>query len=93
MTRQDEIRKAEEAKQLLRHPLLTSALEDIKSGLIEAWRQSPVKDTDLREHLWAVYAGACKFEELLKSHVDTGKLAAEQLRMSGDRHPSQNGVV
>lgn len=71
----------------MRNKLVREALDGIKDGVIQAWRQSPVKDTDMREKLWAIYAGACKFEELLQSHIETGKLAAAQLheRASGRR--------
>lgn len=80
MTPEEELQRAEQAKQILRNPLVREAIDGLKSGFVEAWRQSPLKDTDLREKLWALYAGACKFEELLQSHIETGKLAAEQLK-------------
>jgi hypothetical protein len=79
MTEQEELQRAEQAKQILRNPLVREALDGIKSGIIENWRQAPVKDTDLREKLWSIYAGACKFEELLQSHIETGKLAQASL--------------
>lgn len=79
MTREEEIIRAERAKQILGDSLVGQALKEIKEGLIEEWRRASVKDAEMREKIWAIYVGACKFEELLKSHIETGKLARAQL--------------
>lgn len=85
MTPEEELIRAEQAAQLLRNPLVRQALDGIKNGVIENWRQAPVKDKDLREYLWTIYVGACKFEELLQSHIETGKLAAASLKTNTPR--------
>lgn len=86
MTPEEERVRAEQAKQILRNPLVREALDGIKNGLIEQWRSSPVKDSELREYLWSIYLGAGKFEELLQSHIETGKMAEVQLsRRDGGR--------
>ncbi len=86
MTPQEELIRAEQAKQILRNPLVRTALDEIKGGIIEAWRQAPLTGAALREELWAVYVGACKFEEYLQTHIETGKFAAATLsRRDGER--------
>ncbi len=76
MTPQEEMMRAEKARQILEDPFVREALDDIKSTLIEQWRSAPVKDSDLKERLWALYNAAHKFEELMRSHIETGKLAS-----------------
>lgn len=83
--REDERLRGERARQILEDPLVKSAMSDIKATLIEQWRISPVKDAELREYLWSIYLGACKFEELLASHIETGKLASHQLARDAHR--------
>lgn len=87
MTPEEELSRAEQAAQILRAPLVREALDGIKNGLIDSWRQAPVKDSELREKLWAIYVGACKFEELLQSHIETGKLAKAQISGREGRRP------
>lgn len=85
MTEQEELLRAERAKQILADKLVREALDGIKSGLIDTWRTTPLKDTDLREKVWAIYVGACKFEEILGSYIETGKLAQAMLKQG--KHP------
>lgn len=80
MTPEEEIVRAERARQLMEDPLLKETLETIKTGLIDGWYRTPIKDKDLREHIWGVYCASVKFEEVLQSTLDSGKLAIEQLK-------------
>lgn len=79
MTPEEEVRRAAAAQQILNDPLVRSALDDIRATLIDQWYRSPVKDSELRDSLWALYCGAVKFEEVLRSHIETGKIASAQL--------------
>ena len=72
MTEQEEIVRAERARQVLSDPLVAGAMQDIKTGLIEQWRASPVKDKDLREQIWAIYVGMTKFEEIFRIYIESG---------------------
>jgi hypothetical protein len=83
MTPEEERIRAERAKHLLADPLLAQSLHDIKAALIEAWSRTPVKDQEMRERIWGIYVAAGKFEDLLRSYIESGKfaeatLAAEQ---------------
>ena len=79
MTPEEERIRAEQAKRLLNDPLMAGALQDIKDTLIDQWRRTPVKDADLRERVWGIYGAASKFEELLRSYINTGKFAESVL--------------
>lgn len=82
MTPEQEVMRGERARQILEDPLVVEAVTQIKSQLLEQWRLSPVKDTELRERLWAIYTGMHVFLEAFESHIATGKfaLATEQQR-------------
>lgn len=79
--------RAERAHQILNDELVREALDGIKSGIVEAWRTAPVKDRDLKEQLWGLLNAAHKFEEVLQTHITTGKLArlGEQEKTWRDR--------
>jgi hypothetical protein len=86
MTPEEELIRAERASQILRDPLVVEAISAIKQSVIDAWRTSPIKDRDLRDYLHTMYNAAHKFEELLHSHIETGKLAVHQLKEKGAKH-------
>jgi Holliday junction resolvasome RuvABC ATP-dependent DNA helicase subunit len=87
MKPQEELIRAERAKQILGDKLVREALDSIRSGLIENWRSTPLKDADLREKIWAIYVGACKFEEFLYEFIETGKLAQHTLDHAERQQP------
>lgn len=80
MTPEEEVVRAERAKQILEDKLVRAALDGVRDLIIEQWRVSPVKDSEIRDWLWALYNASHKFEEVLRSHIETGKLAAHQLK-------------
>ena len=80
MTHEEEVRRAKEAARIVGNKLYKEAMLEIKEALIQQWMMTPVKDTELRERIWAIYVAHEKFEEILKSAMDTGKMAAIQLQ-------------
>lgn len=85
MTPEEEIVRAERARQLMADPLLKETLETLKQGYIDAWARTPIKDSELRERIWGLYCSTIKFEEILQSTLDSGKLAAESLKFKASR--------
>ncbi len=83
MTPEEEIARGEKARQVLEDPLVRGALDDIKQSIIQQWSKCPVKDTDLKERLWGLFNAADKFEEILKTHIETGKMARIQVEQKG----------
>lgn len=76
MTPEEEIQRAEHANRILNDKLVQEALKGIRDAVIEQWRLCPVEKTQLRDYLHGLFNAAYKFEELLRSHVETGKMAA-----------------
>lgn len=76
MTLEEELTRAHECNAVLNNPYVREALSEIREALVSQWQRTPIVDTPLREKIWAIYNGALKFEELLRSHIETGKLAA-----------------
>lgn len=78
MTPEEELHRAERARQILEDPLVKEALKEIRDAIVEQWRTAPVKDSELKEKLWSIFGATHKFEQLLRSHIETGKMAAIQ---------------
>lgn len=74
-----EVRRGQEAKQLLEHPLLAGAFGDLKSGLVKAWEMSPVRDAEGREVIFTAMKLLDQLKGALEKHMMTGKLATQQL--------------
>ena len=87
-------RRAEEARQLLRNPLLNEALATISARLVEQLSMVDVApDRVLR--LQAVLAAHHTFERYLKTLISTGKMASleeARARSLRERIMSQMGV-
>jgi hypothetical protein len=68
------------ASELLGNELLQEALAAIKTEVVEQWEACPARDQEGKEALWQLMKTAGKFEGLLRGHIETGKLATEQLK-------------
>jgi len=80
MTPIEEQTRGQRAAELLENELLQQSLDAIKAEIIEQWTSCPARDAQGKEALWQLHKMACKFEGLLKGYVETGKLAAENLK-------------
>ncbi len=78
MTPEQELARANECSQILNNQYVREALDGIKEGLVAQWQKTPIREVELRERIWGIYCAADKFEELLRSHIETGKMAAVQ---------------
>ena len=72
--------RGQEAQRLIESPLLQEALAAIESEVIGQWEQCPARDKEGKEALWQLYKTSKKFRALLEGYVQTGKLAAENLK-------------
>ena len=63
------------AKEVLENEAFQWALYEIKQEIKNAWEQSPARDSEGREKLWKMLSLANKLELLIKSMLETGKLA------------------
>ncbi len=62
---QNAVARSDRAATLLRDELLTETFAKLEKDYIEAWRQSPAKDTDGRERLWQAVNIVCKVRDHL----------------------------
>jgi hypothetical protein len=79
----DEVRKGNEAKYLMEHPLLVEAFAAIREEFRKSWENSPVRDVEGRELIFLGTKILNQLEGALQSHITTGKLAAFQLQALG----------
>jgi len=80
MTPEDELRRAEQARQALETPIVKETLDYMEREITEAWAACPARDLDGREWLWRQMTATRKFRELLRGTMESGKIAAAQLR-------------
>ncbi len=76
-----ERRRGEHAKQLLADQLLNEVLDEMEKDTVSMWEQSPARDVEAREHLHLFYLACKQVRERLKTILDTGKMAEQQLTL------------
>ncbi len=87
------IRRAEAARALLDPDgLLMEALAAIRAEITEAWRTSPVRDAEGREHLYALACATDQIESMLRSYVEDGTVARHMLA-ERERDRAVSGAV
>ena len=70
---------------LLDSEVLKEALAAIEGAVIEQWEACPARDAEGKEALWQLYKTSKKFRGLLLGYVETGKLAADRIRLQKER--------
>lgn len=63
------------AKGILDNPLVHRAFTEIEQAYFRAWSESPARDAEGRERVWAMVTGLRKFRAHLESVVQNGVLA------------------
>lgn len=79
MTLDEELRRAQQAKELLEHPLLIEVFDVLRRQVLDTWKNSAVRDAEGRERLFMAIRIVEQVEGLLREYVTTGKFAAMQL--------------
>lgn len=79
MNPQDEVRKADEAKQLLNHPLFKEAFESTERQILDQMKQVRPSDERMHTRLIDAYKLLHTLKGHLEQHIETGMLAALQL--------------
>lgn len=80
MTPEEALRRANRAGQLYGDALLQETLDFMEKEVSEAWLACPIRDSEGREALWRMGVTTRKFRDLLRGTMESGKLAAEQIR-------------
>ncbi|HET8730489.1 MAG TPA: hypothetical protein VFM34_05200 [Moraxellaceae bacterium] len=81
----EEIRRAESARQVIEHPLFQEAFNTLRAEVVQQWETSPASDTEGREKLWLILKAADRAQAHLVSLMETGKLAAAEKHRLRDR--------
>jgi hypothetical protein len=79
LTPEEEIIRAQHCKQILEDRYVKEALSEIREGIVQMWAKAPVKDKDYQTYCHSLYNAVDKFEELLRTHIDSGKLARHEM--------------
>ena|SRR3990167_6511616 len=80
MTPEEALRKSHAAARIFNDPLVQETLDLMEKEIMEAWMTCPVRDKDAREDLWAMAVTTRKFRDILRGTMESGKLAADQIR-------------
>ena len=80
MTPEDALRRAKQAEQVFTAPIVKETLDFMEKEIMEMWKACPIRDVEAREALWRMAVTTGKFRELLRGTMESGKLAADQIR-------------
>lgn len=80
MTPEEEIRKAGKANEILENELFKEAFSEIEGAILGGIRRAAFKDSDLREKLCQQYVILHSIRDQLKTYMESGVLANEELR-------------
>jgi hypothetical protein len=75
----ERLARGERAKALLRDEILTDAFTYLDEQFLQAWRQTPVNDTDARERLYYMSQALASVKGYIEGVVSDGKLAQATL--------------
>jgi hypothetical protein len=81
MTPQEEMERAERARQILADPFFTEHVSQIEQALLGAIRRTAFVDEKLREKLTHRWTALHDVLAALRSTMETGRLAAKQLEI------------
>lgn len=81
-----EIARADRAKLILEDPMVVEALTAMRDHIMQAWQESPARDKEGREELFRYMKVIGQFESVFRAHIETGALAAHQLRTEEERN-------
>lgn len=80
LTPEQEIIRAGKAREVLENELFSEAVSAVREGIRVARLNSAVTAVDLREKLWAQEQALEAILKHLKTHMESGQLAEEELR-------------
>jgi hypothetical protein len=80
MTPEEALKRANQARQVFEQPIVTETLDFMEKEVMEAWMACPVRDVEARESLWRIAVSTRKFRDLLRGTMESGKIAADQIR-------------
>jgi hypothetical protein len=73
------MQRGEKAASLLRNEILLEAFDTLEADFIQAWKHSPVNDSQNRERLYMLCQNLSAVQAYLEKVVSDGKLAKSQI--------------
>ena len=75
MTIESRIYEGQRAKEILDNEVFQKVFVDCRNEITDQWKNSPARDEQGREKLWLMLSLANKLESMIKTTLETGKLA------------------
>lgn len=79
MTPEQEIYRANRAKEVIENEIYIEAFDMIHKEIADQWTNSPARDREGRESLWLMQKLLTRLQTALQSTMDAGKLAVAEL--------------
>ena len=79
MTPEQELYRADRAKEVIENEVFIDAFERIKQEIFDQWASAPARDTEGRERLWLMQSLLGKLQITLQSTMEGGKVAKAEL--------------
>lgn len=79
MTPEEELSRAERARQILEDPMFSAAVNELDAALLYALRKTAFNDSVIRNKVQDRYAALHDVLDLIRTHIETGKLARAQI--------------
>lgn len=92
MSPEEEIQRAERARQILDDGLFKEAVAEIEKALLSGIQRSAFKDAELREQLCARYALLHDLIGQFRTYMESGMLAQEEIRQRTLRERMKQAV-
>jgi uncharacterized protein (DUF2461 family) len=80
VTPEEELERAARAEQILGDDLFKEAVREVEQALLQGIKRSPIKDADLREKLCQQYTQLSAVVDMLRTYMESGKLAEATIR-------------
>lgn len=77
---EEELKRAEQARQIIDSELFQDSIKAVESALLLGIQRSAFSDEKLREKLAQRYALLHDLIDQIRSHIETGRLAEEQIQ-------------
>ena len=78
MTKKEQIRDGQDAKNILENPLVINAFNQILNEGYQKWISTKATENDEREALYHQQIAALKFKQVLINTMENGKLLEEE---------------
>ena len=91
MTNDETLRRAQQAREILDHPLVAEALTAMRRTIVELWEKSPIGEREQREMLYFQQCAIADFEAVFKGMIQDGQMADHRIRQARDEQDRASG--